>query len=160
MDEKGVSDVGNPISVIKNKLHMLRKEKDTTEADIESLQHEKAAIRSTLPKLLHVLIQHRDNIAAQNREMMILDKAIAEIEDTYGHILYSPDFYDNGEDDDNGNSRRGGGKSRGGRGRRNKNRSEPSENSSDSASASEDSSTARKEKKKKEKQRNRKYRVF
>jgi hypothetical protein len=156
-----VSDVGNPISVIKNKLHMLRKEKDATEADIESLQHEKAAIRSTLPKLLHVLIQHRDNIAAQNREMMILDKAIAEIEDTYGHILYSPDFYDNGdgEEYDNGRGRgdRGGG--RGGRGRKGKkNRSD--DGGSGDESASETSSAARAEKKRKEKQRNRKYKVF
>ena len=86
-------DVGNPISIIKNKIHKLRAEKDATEADIESLQHEKASIRQTLPKLLHVLIQHRDNIYAQQREIDILDKAIEDIEHAYGHILYSPDFY-------------------------------------------------------------------
>ena len=71
-----VPDVGNPISIIKNKLLMLRHEKDATEMEIESLQNEKISIRKTIPKLLHVLIQHRDNINEQQVEINILGMCV------------------------------------------------------------------------------------
>lgn len=50
-----------------------------------------------LPKLLHELIQLRDSIYTKQRDMDIYDKAILEIETKYGHIIYSPDFFDNSE---------------------------------------------------------------
>ena len=151
MADGPVSDIGNPISVIKNKLHALRLEKDVTEADIDSLQHEKAAIRGTLPKLLHVLIQHRDNISAQQREIAILDKAIAEIEDNYGHILYSPDFYENGDANQLQPDHR---EDRGSR--RNNKKYYDDENSRDN---SEEEGRRAQKKKGKEKKRNKKYKV-
>jgi hypothetical protein len=37
----------------------------------------------------------RERITANEKELKIYDKAIAEIESTFGHIIYSPDFYVN-----------------------------------------------------------------
>ena len=158
LENEPLKDVGNKISIIKNKLLILKSEKDVTENDIENLQNEKISIRKTIPKLLHVLIQHRDNINAQQAEINILgmilflyvshfvycialycftyylyilfcyfvillfllnlDKAITDIEETYGHILYSPDFYDDPENNE---------KYRHHRGRRNRRRGDDDE---------------------------------
>ena len=47
----------------------------------------------TLPKILHELQQLRSNIDAKQGEVNIYDRAIEEIESTYGHILFTPEFY-------------------------------------------------------------------
>jgi hypothetical protein len=35
----------------------------------------------------------KDHIDYGEREMKVYDRAIAEVEEKYGHVLYSPDFF-------------------------------------------------------------------
>jgi hypothetical protein len=43
--------------------------------------------------MLHELNQLRANSDVKQSEINIYDKAIEEIESTYGHILFTPEFY-------------------------------------------------------------------
>jgi hypothetical protein len=46
-----------------------------------------------IPKILHELMLMKEGIDAKQKEINIYDKAIAEIEASYEHILYSEEFY-------------------------------------------------------------------
>lgn len=81
------------------------------DAEISLYEQEKAAIkqvsitvvreadiclrvmRQVLPRMLHELSQLRASSDAKQSEINIYDKAIEEIESTYGHILFTPEFY-------------------------------------------------------------------
>ena len=43
--------------------------------------------------MLHELLAMREGIEAKQQEMLIYDKAIQEIEKSYGHIIFSEDFF-------------------------------------------------------------------
>ena len=45
--------VGNPISIIQQKLQLLRLEREATNTDIESLEQEKKSIQCTIPKVYY-----------------------------------------------------------------------------------------------------------
>lgn len=47
----------------------------------------------TLPKLLHELRASKDRIDMKQKELNVYDKAIAEIESNYGHIIFSEQFF-------------------------------------------------------------------
>ena len=85
--------VGNPISIIQQKLQLLRLEREANNADIESLEQEKKGIQNTIPKVLHELSIIRDNINDKNHEIKIYDKAISEIESNYGHVIFTSEIF-------------------------------------------------------------------
>mmetsp|Transcript_4598 Transcript_4598/g.7788 ORF Transcript_4598/g.7788 Transcript_4598/m.7788 type:complete len:93 (-) Transcript_4598:215-493(-) len=89
----GASSVGNPLSAIQTKLQNLRREKEITDSEIASLELEKNAIRKVIPKVLHELLSMREGIEAKQQELTVYDKAIQEIEKSYGHIIFSQDFF-------------------------------------------------------------------
>ena len=60
---------------------------------MEALEREKRAIQQVLPKVLFELNQMRESLEHKERELAVLDKAIDEIESTYGHMLFSAEFY-------------------------------------------------------------------
>lgn len=76
-------------------LQAMRNEREKTESEVESLEAEKKAITYLLPIIMHELRTMKDNIDGKYRDLRTYDNAIAEIEATYGHILYSPDIFNN-----------------------------------------------------------------
>jgi hypothetical protein len=100
-------------------LQSLRSERELAESEITSLFLEKKAIQKVssslislsiylshtflvthlsllsqiIPKILHELMLMKEGIDAKQKEINIYDKAIAEIEASYEHILYSEEFY-------------------------------------------------------------------
>ena len=83
----------NPLTVMQNRLQVLRAEREQTESELESLEMEKKSIRSILPKVISELEMARESLKSKSNEIAILDHAIEEIEQTYGHILFTSDFY-------------------------------------------------------------------
>ena len=63
------------------------------DSDIRDLKLEKMAILETIPKILNSLVSQKDKLEETLREFRIYERAIDEIEQTYGHILYSPKYY-------------------------------------------------------------------
>jgi len=88
-----MSQFGNPIHIIQSRLQTMRSKREQEQTDIEALEREKNAIRRVLPKVVHELTMTRESLEAKQREMAILDKAIAEIESKFAHILYTPEFF-------------------------------------------------------------------
>ena len=74
-------------------LQILRSEREQADSEIDSLTAEKKAIKNILPKILHELAETRDQIQQKHCELQVFDKAIAEIEANYGHIIFSPDIF-------------------------------------------------------------------
>lgn len=64
---------------------------------MEALEREKRAIQNLLPKVLYELNQLRDSLEHKERELSVLDKAIEEIEASYGHMIFSAEFYSGAE---------------------------------------------------------------
>mmetsp|Transcript_2442 Transcript_2442/g.2183 ORF Transcript_2442/g.2183 Transcript_2442/m.2183 type:complete len:94 (-) Transcript_2442:74-355(-) len=82
-------DAGNPITIIQNRLQLLRTEREQSLADMESLEVEKRAIKAVLPKLLYELQQIRESLELNYKDLSTYDKAIKEFERTYGRSLDS-----------------------------------------------------------------------
>jgi uncharacterized protein YoxC len=74
-------------------LQTLRAEREQTQSDIEALEAEKKAIQHILPKVLHELSQIREDVEHKTKEMQLYDSAIAEIEKTSGHVIYSASMF-------------------------------------------------------------------
>lgn len=85
--------MSNPISIIHARLQAIRSEREQAQSDVEALEREKRAIQHILPKVLFELNQMRDSLDNKERELAVLEKAIEEIESTYGHILLSPEYF-------------------------------------------------------------------
>ncbi len=83
----------------------MRTEREKTESEVESLESEKKAIIYLLPVVMHELRTMKDNIDAKYRDLKTYDNAIAEIEATYGHILYSPDIFNSSSSTSNSKAR-------------------------------------------------------
>ena len=60
---------------------------------MKALEKEKNSIRLILPKVVHELEITRASIDGKNREVAVLDSAIQEIEDKFGHVLFTSDFF-------------------------------------------------------------------
>ena len=71
----------------------MRTEREKTESEVESLEAEKKAVLFLLPVVMHELRAMKESIDVKYRDLRTYDNAIAEIESTYGHILYSPDIF-------------------------------------------------------------------
>jgi chromosome segregation ATPase len=84
---------GNPMTIIQQRLQVLRAEREQTESELESLEKEKKSIRLILPKVISELDITRDSLKQKAQEMAILDNAIEEIEQKYGHILFTANFF-------------------------------------------------------------------
>ena len=84
---------GNPLTIIQQRMQVLRAEREQTESELEALEKEKNSIRMILPKVIHELDLTRESIEGKTKEMAVLDNAISEIEDKYGHILFTSDFF-------------------------------------------------------------------
>lgn len=82
------------MSIMHNKLQMLKSEKEAVDSEIENLRQEKLVIMDILPKVLHQLKAARDSIRDKQKEATIYDSAIAEIESKCRDILYTTDFFD------------------------------------------------------------------
>jgi chromosome segregation ATPase len=76
-------------------LQEIRSSREQAQSDVEALEREKRAIQATLPKVLYELNQMRESLENKERELAVLDKAIDEIESTYGHMLFSAEFFAN-----------------------------------------------------------------
>mmetsp|Transcript_7258 Transcript_7258/g.10796 ORF Transcript_7258/g.10796 Transcript_7258/m.10796 type:complete len:101 (+) Transcript_7258:90-392(+) len=87
------ASVGNPLSTIQTRLQNLRSERELVESEISSLLLEKNAIQKIIPKILYELTMMKEGIDSKQREINIYDKAILEIEEKYGHIIFSEDFF-------------------------------------------------------------------
>ena len=81
-------------------MQVLRAEREQTESELESLEKEKDSIRMILPKVIHELEVTRTSIEAKNKEVAILDNAIEEIENKFGHILFTSDFFTGNQNND------------------------------------------------------------
>ena len=46
-----------------------------------------------IPKVLHELLGMREGIEAKQQELLVYDRAIQEIEKSYGHIIFSEEFF-------------------------------------------------------------------
>ena len=77
-------------------LQDIRSSREQAQSDVEALEREKRAIQQILPKVLYELNQMRESLDGKEKELAVLDKAIDEIESTYGHMLFSAEFYSNG----------------------------------------------------------------
>ena len=97
MAEQPTAEIGNPILSIQNRLQKLRNEREMAQFDIDNLDLEKNVIRQTIPKILQTLNDKRDSINASYKEMKVYDTAIQNIEEQYGHILFTKDFFDESE---------------------------------------------------------------
>ncbi len=86
-------NTGNPLSVIQNRLQVLRAEKEMTESALDALEKEKECIKDILPRLLYELEQTKNNLEQKNAEMKVLDNAVDEITNTYGSVLYSSLYF-------------------------------------------------------------------
>jgi hypothetical protein len=64
------------------------------DSEIDTLLHEKDSIRKVLPKLLERLRAMKSGIDAKQAEVNTFDRAIEEIETQYGHVLFTPAFYE------------------------------------------------------------------
>ncbi len=84
---------GNPLTIIQQRLQVLRAEREQTESELESLEKEKRSIRMILPKIISELDLTRESLQAKSNEIAILDAAIDEIENKFGHILFTSDFF-------------------------------------------------------------------
>ena len=84
---------GNPLSVIQNRLQVLRAEREQTESEMEALEREKEAIKFVLPRVISELEATRESLEHKNKEVRTLDNAMEEIEANYGAILYSSAFF-------------------------------------------------------------------
>ena len=70
-------------------LQLLRAEREQTQSEIESLEQEKRAIKSTLPKVVHLLNTSKDNVHIKVKDIRIYDQAINEIEENYSHVIFN-----------------------------------------------------------------------
>ena len=86
-------NTGNPLSVIQNRLQVLRAEKEMTESALDALEKEKECIKDILPRLLYELEQTKNNLEQKNAEMKVLDNAVDEVTNTYGSVLYSSLYF-------------------------------------------------------------------
>jgi hypothetical protein len=84
---------GNPLSVIQNRLQVLRAEREQTESELEALAREKEAIKFVLPRVISELEATRESLEHKQKEIRTLDNAIEEIEANYGSIIYSSAFF-------------------------------------------------------------------
>jgi chromosome segregation ATPase len=84
---------GNPMTIIQQRLQVLRAEREQTESELESLEKEKRSIRVILPKVISELDLTRTSLQAKQAEVAVLDAAIEEIENRFGHILFTSDFF-------------------------------------------------------------------
>jgi chromosome segregation ATPase len=84
---------GNPLNVIQHRMQVLRAEREQTESEMEALEKEKAAIKHVLPRVIAELEQKRERLEHKNKEARTLDNAIEEIEQNYGHILFTSSFF-------------------------------------------------------------------
>ena len=87
------ANLGNPLNLIQNRMQVLRAKREQTESEMEALEKEKEAIKYILPRVITELEQKRDNLEHKNKEARTLDNAIEEIEQNYGHILYTSSFF-------------------------------------------------------------------
>jgi chromosome segregation ATPase len=78
-------------------LQDIRANREQAQSDVEALEREKRAIQNLLPKVLYELNQLRDSLEHKERELSVLDKAIEEIEASYGHMIFSAEFYSGAE---------------------------------------------------------------
>ena len=88
-----MSGAGNPLSIIQQRRQVLRAEREQTESELEALEKEKNSIRLVLPKVINELDLTRASIDGKNKEVAVLDNAIKEIEDKYGNVLFTSDFF-------------------------------------------------------------------
>ena len=72
---------------------LLRAERETSSAEIEILEVEKKAIKAILPKIMCELQQIRESLAFKYEEVEINNNAINEIENLYGHIIFSSEIF-------------------------------------------------------------------
>lgn len=84
---------GNPLNVIQNRMQILRAEREQTESEMDALEKEKEAIKHILPRVIAELELKRDTLEHKNKEARTLDNAIEEIEQNYGHILFTSSFF-------------------------------------------------------------------
>ena len=84
---------GNPLSVIQNRLQVLRAEREQVESELEALEREKESIKFVLPRVISELEAKRESLDHKHKEVQTLDNAIEEIEVNYGAILYSSAFF-------------------------------------------------------------------
>ena len=88
-----MSGAGNPLSIIQQRMQVLRAEREQTESELEALEKEKNSIRLILPKVISELDITRASIDGKTKEVAVLDNAIKEIEDKYGNVLFTSDFF-------------------------------------------------------------------
>ena len=81
------------MTIIQQRLQVLRAEREQTESELESLEKEKRSIRAILPKVISELDLTRASLQAKQAEVAVLDAAIEEIENKFGHILFTSDFF-------------------------------------------------------------------
>jgi hypothetical protein len=74
-------------------LQLLRTQREITQTEMESLELEKRAIKATLLKVMFELQQSRESLEQKYKDLQIYDNAIKEIEYIYGHILFSPEIF-------------------------------------------------------------------
>jgi len=81
------------MTVIQQRLQVLRAEREQTESELESLEKEKRSIRAILPKVISELDLTRASLQAKHQEVGVLDTAIEDIENRFGHILFTSNFF-------------------------------------------------------------------
>ena len=74
-------------------LQLLRIKREEIQSEMESLELEKRAIKNILSKICYELQGAREGLDFKYHELQIYDSAIKEIELKYGHVIFSPEIF-------------------------------------------------------------------
>jgi hypothetical protein len=74
-------------------LQLLRTKREEIQSEMESLELEKRAIKNIMSKVSYELQGAREGLEFKYHELLIYDNAIKEIELMYGHVIFSPEIF-------------------------------------------------------------------